>query len=167
MKILSILFEKIYWMILMGIPFVPEFILVKYHSALACNIDGICFRYGHPVLNSEGLKIVNFSIALLVPLSIWQLVGKHIFSRSFRRDEIIKLRTSRTAVLLKGIFWMAVAAIPFLFWYLFGTIQAPIDCHGFGGCIKYYLPLDTVDKVAVLIVFFLLWPISFSNIFKK
>lgn len=66
-----------------------------------------------------------------------------------------------------GIYWLVVATIPLLFWYLLGTFGAPIECVEIGNCIEFYLPLDVPSSVAVLISFSLLWPICFWKLFGK
>ena len=166
-KIARIIFEKVYWLLLAGIPFLPEYVLLKYHSALVCNVDGICFRYGHPSLNSESLAIVNMSIALLFPVCIWQLLGKHVLAGLLRIGRIENYQTNRIVNFFGRLYWLVVATIPLLFWYLFGTFGAPLECLWTGSCIEFYLPLDVPSSVAVLISFGLLWPMCFWKLFGK
>jgi hypothetical protein len=159
MKAVCIALEKILWLVVAGIPLMPPYVLYEFHSSLACSDNGICFRYGSPFLNSDGLIIVYFSIALLWPMCIWELIGKHIFFRRLRQRRSTKLRASRFATLFGRLYWLMVGVIPLLFWYLFGTSYSPADCDGNGSCIEFYLPLDAVSKVAVLISCCLLWPV--------
>lgn len=164
-KIATIIFEKIYWLILAGIPFLPEYVLLRYRSALACNADGICFRYGYPSLNGEGLAIVNMSIALLFPLCAWQLLGKHVLAGLLRIGRVEIFQGNRIATLLGKLYWLVVATIPLLFWYLFGTIGALFECVETSGCMEFYWPLDVPGRVAVLISCGLLWPVCFWKLF--
>lgn len=166
-KFANIFIEKFYWLLLAGIPFLPEYVLLKYHSAIVCNIDGICFRYGHPSLNSEGLAIVNMSITLLFPLCIWQLVGKHVLSRLSRGSFINDFRKNLIVILFGKFYFLIIANIPILFLYLFGTFKAPLECIEAGNCIDFYLPLDVPSSVAVLISCGLLWPMCFFKLFGK
>lgn len=159
MKFTAFAIEKIFWLVVASIPLIPEYVLRKYHSSLACSDNGICFRYGHSSLNSEGMAIVNLSIALLFPVCLWHLIGKHIFVGRMQPSFVAKFRANRAAIFLGRFYWLIVAVIPLLFWYLFGTFHAPTECIGNGDCIKFYLPLNAVDKAAVLMSFCLLWPI--------
>lgn len=166
-KITRIFFEKMYWLLWAGIPFLPEYVLLKYHSALVCNVDGICFRYGHPILNGEGLAIVNMSIALLFPVCIWQLLGKLILAGMLRIGIIENYKNNRIVTLFGALYWLAVTIIPLLFWYLFRTFGAPFECVEARNCLKFYLPLDVSSSVAVLISCGLLWPMCFWKLFGK
>ena len=159
MKTTGIAIEKIFWLVVAGVPLIPEYVLRKYHSSLACSDNGICFRYGSSSLNSEGMAIVNLSISLLLPVCLWHLIGKHIFVDRLQPSFVTKFRASRAAIFLGRFYWLIVAVIPLLFCYLFGTFQAPVECVGNGDCIKFYLPLDAVSKLAVMISCCLLWPI--------
>lgn len=155
-KIIQSLIAKFYWLIVAGVPLMPSYVLHEYHSALACSANGICFRYGYSILNMEGLSIVIFSAVLLWPMSIWKLVEG--FFHAWFRPSLRQNRVGRIFSFLGRAYWLLVVAIPFLFWYLFGTFQAPFECVGNGDCINFYLPLDAVSKVAVLISCCLLWP---------
>lgn len=104
-----------YWLILAGIPFLPEYVLLRYHSALACNADGICFRYGYPSLNSEGLAIVNMSIALLFPVCAWQLLGKQALAGLLRICRVEVFQRNRIVTLFGKLYWLIVATIPLFF----------------------------------------------------
>jgi hypothetical protein len=158
---------KMYWFIVAIIPLIPSYVLGKYHSAQVCSDDGICFRYGHYFLNPEGWGIIFLSVALLWPICIWHLIGKHVFVGRLQPSFVTKFRANRAAIFLGRFYWLIVAVIPLLFWYLFGTFQAPAECVGNGDCIKFYLPLDAVSKVAVLISCCLLWPMCLWKLVGK
>jgi hypothetical protein len=166
-KIARIIFEKAYWLLLAGIPFFPEYVLLKYRSALACNADGICFRYGYPSLNSEGLAIVNMSIALLFPMCAWQLLGKHVIAALLRSGRVEIFQRNPVIALFGKLYWLAIATIPLVYWYLFGTIAALFECVETSGCMEFYWPLDVPSRVAVLISLGLLWPMCFWKLFGK
>lgn len=159
------IFEKMYWLILACIPFLPEYVLLRYQSALACNTDGICFRYGYPSLNSEGLAIVNMSIALLFPVCAWQLLGKHALAGLLGVGRVEVFQRNRIVDLFGKLYWLIVATIPLLFWYLFGTIEALFECVETNGCIEFYWPLNVPSRVAVLISCGFLWPMCFLKLF--
>jgi hypothetical protein len=92
MKITTFILEKIYWLCVASIPILPLIVLHTYFSALACSDDGICFQYGHSVLNSEGETITMLAGLLLWPNCAWNLIGKHVWSRihSANQIEIVK-----------------------------------------------------------------------------
>jgi hypothetical protein len=165
MQMMGTALRKMYWLIVVGIPLLPPYVLFKYHSSLACSENGICFRYGHPFLNGDGLAIVDLSMALLWPICIWQLIGKHLPLRRLRSGFVMKFHTRRVAIWIAKLFWLMVAAIPLLFWYLFGTFQAPVECVGNGDCFEFYAPLDGTSKAAVLITCCLLWPLCLWKLF--
>lgn len=158
MKTARFALEKTFWLVVAGIPLMPPYVLYEFHSALACSDTGICFRYGNPFLNREGEIIVYFSIALLWPMCMWKLIGMHIFSRFFQPRFSTKFRANRVSVFSGRLYWLMVAALPLLLWYLFGTAYSPFDCADNGSCVDFYLPLDAVSKVAVLISCCLFWP---------
>ena len=167
MKAARIALEKIFWLVIAGIPLMPPYVLYEFHSALACSDTGICFRYGNPYPNKEGWMIIYFSMALLWPMCLWELVGKHIFVRIVRPRFSTKFRANRVAVFSGRLYWLMAGVIPLLFWYLFGTAYSPVDCDGNGSCIDFYLPLDTVSKVAVLISCCLLWPVCVRKLVNR
>ena len=159
MKFTAFAIEKIFWLVAASIPVIPPYVLYEFHSVLSCAENGICFRNGYPFLNSEGYAIVYLAVILVWPMCAWQLIGKHIFVGRLQPRCVAKFRVNRAAIFFGKLYWLIVAAIPLLFWYLFGTFHAPTECIGNGDCIKFYLPLNAVDKAAVLMSFCLLWPI--------
>lgn len=157
-KFLVFTLSKIYWLILLAIPLIPEYVLREFHSASVCSSNGICFRYGNSSLNGEAMGIVNFSIALLLPLCLWGLAGRHIFSLLLRPPFSWKNAIDIPIKIMGWAYWLLIAFIPMLFWYVFGTFQAPSECGDTGSCIKYYVPPDGIGKIAVFVVCGLLWP---------
>jgi hypothetical protein len=112
-------------------------------------------------LSVEGFAIVNMSIALLFPLCAWHLLGKHVLAVLLRADRFESFQKNRIVTLFGKIYWLMVATIPFLFWYLFGTITALFEGVEPSGCIEFYWQLDVPSRVAVLISCCLLWPMCF------
>jgi len=165
MKMIGMAIRKMYWLVVAGIPLLPPYVHFEYHSSPACSDNGICFRYGHPFLNGDGTAIVELSMALLWPMCIWQLIGKHLPVWRLWPGSVQHVRTNRMVILIGRLYWLMVAAIPLLFWYLFGTFQAPVECFGNGDCIEFYAPLDGASTAAVLISCCLLWPICIWKLF--
>jgi hypothetical protein len=69
--------------------------------------------------------------------------------------------------ILSKIYWLAVASIPLLLWYLFGTFRAPRECVDNATCMQFYSPLDGVCTATVLLACILLWPLCMWRVFKK
>lgn len=70
-------------------------------------------------------------------------------------------------VVLSKFYWLAVASIPLLFWYLFGTFRAPRECVESSTCIQFYSPLDAVSVAVVLLASVLLWPMCALKILRR
>lgn len=151
MRVIKGVAWKILWLVLAGIPLIPPFVLFRFQSVLSCSDNGICFRSGHPFLNGEGTAIVYLSMILLWPMCAWQLIGKHVFPSRWRVE-------FSAAKIVAKTYWLIVASIPLLFWYLFGTFQAPAECVGVGDCYKFYAPLDAINLASVFMSCCLLWP---------
>jgi hypothetical protein len=158
MKIAIGVASKVFWLIVACVPLVPPFVLYKFQSVLSCSENGICFRSGHPFLNGEGTAIVYLAMIVLWPMCAWQLIGKHVFRGRWRTEFDDRINRSRVAKSAGKAYWLIVASIPLLYWYLFGTFQAPAGCAENGDCFKFYAPLDSVNLAAVLIAGCLLWP---------
>jgi hypothetical protein len=56
-------------------------------------------------------------------------------------------------------YWVTVAAIPVLFWYISATFLAPHDCNLDRSCFQFYAPLTSESKVTVVIAFCIIWPL--------
>jgi len=63
------------------------------------------------------------------------------------------------AVVAGKLYWLAVACIPLLLWYLFGTFRSPQECVDTGTCFTFFIPLDSKCLAAVVFSGVVLWPL--------
>lgn len=159
MKAVSIVLEKIYWLMVILVPLLPPYVYATFPSVRSCNTDGICFESGGAIINGDGEAIFFLSLLLLWPLCVWHLVGKHVVTwrprLNFSEESLPKV----LLIFVQKFYWLIVAFIPLLFWYIFGTFFAPHNCHEDRSCLQFYLPLSMESKTAVLVACFLLWPL--------
>lgn len=156
MKIFRLILEKVYWIVFLSVPLLMAYVYGTFPSEKVCNADGICFEYGGAIIRGEVQLIFYFSLLLLLPMGIWQIIGRHVFawhSRSGAGSLSAMVRA------LGGIYWLLVAFIPLLFWYVFGTFMAPHSCDVDRSCFQFYMPLSEKSKAAVLIACCVLWPL--------
>lgn len=66
--------------------------------------------------------------------------------------------------MLGKLYWLIVASIPPLMWYLFGTFQAPTECVDSRSCLNFFLPLDARCWTAVAIAACIVWPLCIRQI---
>lgn len=159
--------EKIYWIMVVLIPLLPPYVYGTFPSARVCNTDGICFESGGAIINGETEAIFFLSVLLLWPLCIWRLIGKHVVTWRPRVSSDGSSRESVLLIVLGKFYWLIMASIPLLFWYMFGTFLAPHDCAADRSCLQFYEPLGMESKVAVLVACCLLWPVCIRKIFIK
>ena len=158
--------EIAYWLLVSVVPLLPAYAYGEYPSVQTCNMDGICFRTGGAILNGEA-EVAIYAIALLVwPVCILNIFGKRI---NFLRSRFESFRSSRMRGLIVSsaiAYWVVVATIPVLFWYVFATFLAPHDCNLDRSCFQFYEPLTGESKVTVLIAFCVIWPLCAWKIFE-
>lgn len=164
MKAISIILEKIYWLVISFVPLLPSYVYGTFPSAQACNMDGICFESGGAIINGETEAIFYLSVLLLWPMCIWQLLGKHIVAWRPQLSSDRKSMVSNALIVFGKLYWLIVVSIPLLFWYMFGTFLAPHDCAVDRSCFQFYVPLSRESKAAVLIACCILWPVCFWNL---
>jgi hypothetical protein len=165
MKTIGIVLEKIYLLLISLTPLLASYVYGTFPSAKACNTDGICFESGGAIINGETEAIFYLSVLLLWPMCIWLLVGKHIVTWRPRPSSDSKSILSVAIVVFGKLYWLIVAAIPLLFWYMFGTFLAPHDCAVDRSCFQFYTPLSRESKIAVLIACCILWPMCLWKLF--
>lgn len=165
MKTVRVAIQMIYWLIVASIPLLPILSLRTFHSELACSMDGVCFRYGNFLLNSEGQLIVMLAALLLWPLCIRTLLGSAV--RKILQLQVKKDKAGRLLELVAVFYWFIVALVPLLFWYLLGTSQAPSECTGSRNCLYFYSPLDASGVAVVCVAICVLWPLCCFKIRGK
>lgn len=166
MRVVGIILEKMYWLMIVLIPFLSSYVYGTFPSVRACNVDGICFESGGAIINGETESIFYLSVLLLWPLCIWQLIGKHVVTWRPRASSDRRSPRSILLIIFGKIYWLVVAFIPLLFWYMFGTFLAPHDCATDRSCFQFYEPLSMESKAAVLAACCLLWPMCIRKFIK-
>lgn len=164
MKIFRLILEKIYWIVFLSVPFFMAYVYGTFPSEKVCNADGICFEYGGAIIRGEVELIFYFSALLLLPMGIWQTIGRHVFAWRSRGAGGLSVLPSMARA-FGVIYWLLVASIPLLFWYVFGTFMAPHSCDVDRSCFQFYMPLSAESKAAVLVACCILWPLCARKIF--
>lgn len=167
MKFLVGIAKMLYWLVIACIPLLPICILDSYDSPQLCSDNGFCSQFGN-VLNDQGVRIVFVTSCLIWPMCLWHI----IFSRfSWVPQTLARWSSNRLmrlgAAAILRLYLVVVACIPVLFWYLFGTFRAPLECVAIGSCMQFYLPLDGKCIAVVVVVAGLLWPMCVRYLIGK
>lgn len=159
MRTIPVILGKIYFLLVALIPLLPSYVYGTFPSSRICNADGICFVGGGATINGETEAIFFLVVILLWPMCVWRLIGKHLLGWLPRLDVDGKSFSSIAAMMLSKAYWIVVAAIPILFWYMFATFLAPLDCAAERSCFDFYRPLNLQSKAVVFAVCLILWPL--------
>lgn len=84
MKSAGMVFEKLYWLAIAGVPFFPWYMLDALRERLACAYGTPCFEVG-VAYYVEGAVAGVVTGVLLWPMCVWQLGGKHLWHRFVAR----------------------------------------------------------------------------------
>ena len=156
MKAVIFIFRKLYWLAVALVPLLPAYVYAAFPEIRNCSAIGICSQTTSVHINNEAISIVYFSFALLLPLCIWKLAGESLF----RRTRLLQLIQKKASAKFFSIsYWLMVALIPLLLWYMFGTFFAPYDCATNSNCYQFYVPLSNESKIAVFVSSLILWPL--------
>lgn len=166
MKIFLLILEKIYWITFLSSPLLMAYAHGAFPSSNICNADGICFEYGGAIIRWQVELIFYFSVLSLLPMGIWQIIGRHVVVWRQRGNAGGLSALPNVARAFGVIYWLLIASIPLLFWYVFGTFMAPHSCDVDRNCFQFYMPLSAESRAAVLIACCILWPLCAWKLFE-
>ena len=79
--------SKLYWALLVLLPFYPAYELFSLQKELACAYGTPCFEHGLP-FQTVGSVAGIFTGFVLWPLCLWKLGGNYLWNRFRKNNEI-------------------------------------------------------------------------------
>jgi hypothetical protein len=87
MEKLKSMLERLYWVAVAAVPFVPWYMLQGLQDRLGCLPGSPCFDFGLPFY-AEGAVAGIYTGILLWPMCIWHLGGRYLWRRWSTRPAV-------------------------------------------------------------------------------